>query len=76
MPPGSPSAGGLADTTGGVSGHRFRFLHPGAPDADERTTVDVDRAVPPPCAFAGAFVRPFPPRATPCPSRSGRVSAP
>lgn len=51
----------FADSTSGVSSHRFRFLHPGAPDEQGRTTVDFNRAVLPPCAFADAFICPFPP---------------
>ncbi|MFE9453177.1 DUF1684 domain-containing protein [Streptomyces sp. NPDC006739] len=51
----------FADTTSGDSSFRFRFLHPPAPDADGRTTVDLNRAVLPPCAFADHFVCPFPP---------------
>ncbi|MFJ6986938.1 MULTISPECIES: DUF1684 domain-containing protein [unclassified Streptomyces] len=51
----------FADATSGNSSFRFRFLHPAAPDAEGRTTVDLDRAVLPPCAFADAFLRPFPP---------------
>ncbi|MFI2643493.1 DUF1684 domain-containing protein [Streptomyces sp. NPDC018610] len=51
----------FADATSGHGGFRFRFLHPGAPDAEGRTTVDFNRAVLPPCAFADHFVCPFPP---------------
>ncbi|MFG2653047.1 DUF1684 domain-containing protein [Streptomyces sp. NPDC048436] len=51
----------FADTTGGVSSHRFRFLRPAAPDAEGRTTVDFNRALLPPCAFADHFLCPFPP---------------
>ncbi|WP_405633587.1 DUF1684 domain-containing protein [Streptomyces sp. NBC_00016] len=51
----------FADATSGVTSHRFRFLYSGAPDADGRTTVDFNRAVLPPCAFADAFLCPFPP---------------
>ncbi|WP_460064009.1 DUF1684 domain-containing protein [Streptomyces sp. YKOK-I1] len=51
----------FADSTSGVSSHRFRFLHPGAPDDEGRTTVDFNRAVLPPCAFTDAFICPFPP---------------
>ncbi|MGW0876962.1 DUF1684 domain-containing protein [Streptomyces sp. NPDC002740] len=50
-----------AGATGGVSSYRFRFPYSGAPDADGRTTVDLDRAVAPPCACADAFLRPCPP---------------
>ena len=41
--------------------YRFRFLYPAAPDAEGRTTVDFNRALLPPCAFADHFVCPFPP---------------
>ncbi|MEU5086928.1 DUF1684 domain-containing protein [Streptomyces sp. NPDC021356] len=51
----------FADTTSGDSSFRFRFLHPGAPDDEGRTTVDFNRAVLPPCAFADHFICPFPP---------------
>ncbi|MFI7501984.1 DUF1684 domain-containing protein [Streptomyces sp. NPDC049687] len=51
----------FADATSGMSSYRFRFLHPGAPDPHGRTRVDFNRAVLPPCAFADAFICPFPP---------------
>ncbi|WP_037860590.1 DUF1684 domain-containing protein [Streptomyces sp. NRRL S-340] len=51
----------FADTTSGDSSFRFRFLHPEAPDTEGRTTVDFNRAVLPPCAFADHFICPFPP---------------
>jgi uncharacterized protein (DUF1684 family) len=51
----------FADATGGVSSYRFRFLRPAAPDAEGRTTVDFNRALLPPCAFADHFLCPFPP---------------
>ncbi|MET8408788.1 DUF1684 domain-containing protein [Streptomyces sp. NPDC005195] len=51
----------FADATSGDSSYRFRFLRPAAPDAEGRTTVDFNRAVLPPCAFADHFVCPFPP---------------
>jgi uncharacterized protein (DUF1684 family) len=51
----------FGDTTGGTSSYRFRFLRPAAPDAEGRTTVDLNRALLPPCAFADHFVCPFPP---------------
>ena len=51
----------FADTTAGSTSHRFRFLRPAAPDAEGRTTVDFNRALLPPCAFADHFIRPFPP---------------
>ncbi|MGW1727220.1 DUF1684 domain-containing protein [Streptomyces sp. NPDC002306] len=51
----------FADATSGESSYRFRFLRPAAPDAEGRTTVDLNRALLPPCAFADHFVCPFPP---------------
>ncbi|MFF4834252.1 DUF1684 domain-containing protein [Streptomyces sp. NPDC001315] len=51
----------FADTTSGESSYRFRFLRPAAPDAEGRTTVDLNRALLPPCAFADHFICPFPP---------------
>ncbi|MFE0173896.1 DUF1684 domain-containing protein [Streptomyces sp. NPDC059002] len=51
----------FADTTSGTSSYRFRFLRPAAPDAEGRTTVDFNRALLPPCAFADHFLCPFPP---------------
>jgi uncharacterized protein (DUF1684 family) len=51
----------FADGSSGRSSHRFRFLRPAAPDAEGRTTVDFNRALLPPCAFADAFICPFPP---------------
>ncbi|MEV0242506.1 DUF1684 domain-containing protein [Streptomyces sp. NPDC050674] len=51
----------FADATSGRSSYRFRFLYPAAPDAEGRTTVDFNRALLPPCAFADHFVCPFPP---------------
>ncbi|MGA4842878.1 DUF1684 domain-containing protein [Streptomyces sp. G45] len=51
----------FADATSGTSSHRFRFLRPEAPDADGRVTVDFNRALLPPCAFADHFLCPFPP---------------
>lgn len=51
----------FGDTTSGNGSYRFRFLYPSAPDADGRTTVDLNRAVLPPCAFADHFICPFPP---------------
>ncbi|MGC0332962.1 uncharacterized protein (DUF1684 family) [Streptomyces sp. SAI-170] len=51
----------FADATSGVSSYRFRFLRPAAPDAEGRTTVDLNRALLPPCAFADHFICPFPP---------------
>ncbi|WP_338694929.1 DUF1684 domain-containing protein [Streptomyces sp. Q6] len=51
----------FADATSGAGSYRFRFLYPEAPDADGRTTVDLNRAVLPNCAFADHFICPFPP---------------
>ncbi|MET7700830.1 DUF1684 domain-containing protein [Streptomyces sp. NPDC005485] len=51
----------FADATSGGSSYRFRFLHPSAPDAEGRTTVDFNRTQLPPCAFADHFICPFPP---------------
>ncbi|OIJ64158.1 DUF1684 domain-containing protein [Streptomyces mangrovisoli] len=51
----------FADTTSGTGSFRFRFLYTAAPDAEGRTTVDLNRAVLPPCAFADHFICPFPP---------------
>ncbi|MEV0642186.1 DUF1684 domain-containing protein [Streptomyces sp. NPDC050619] len=51
----------FGDATSGDSSYRFRFLRPAAPDAEGRTTVDFNRALLPPCAFADHFICPFPP---------------
>lgn len=51
----------FGDATSGSGSHRFRFLRPAAPDAEGRTTVDFNRALLPPCAFADHFICPFPP---------------
>ncbi|MGP4045712.1 DUF1684 domain-containing protein [Streptomyces sp. 2A115] len=51
----------FSDATSGHGSYRFRFLRPAAPDADGRTTVDFNRALLPPCAFADHFICPFPP---------------
>ncbi|MFD4776179.1 DUF1684 domain-containing protein, partial [Streptomyces sp. NPDC058427] len=51
----------FADATSGNSSYRFRFLRPGAPAADGTVTVDLNRALLPPCAFADHFICPFPP---------------
>jgi uncharacterized protein (DUF1684 family) len=51
----------FGDATSGNGSYRFRFLRPAAPDADGRTTVDLNRALLPPCAFADHFICPFPP---------------
>jgi uncharacterized protein (DUF1684 family) len=44
-----------------TSGAGVRFPRPAAPDAEGRTTVDFNRALLPPCAFAHHFICPFPP---------------
>ncbi|MFE5511621.1 DUF1684 domain-containing protein [Streptomyces sp. NPDC056529] len=51
----------FADATSGRDSHRFRFLKPPAPAADGTVTVDFNRALLPPCAFADHFLCPFPP---------------
>ncbi|MFF4008820.1 DUF1684 domain-containing protein [Streptomyces sp. NPDC001717] len=51
----------FGDATGGRSSYRFRFLKPGVPGADGSITVDLNRALLPPCAFADHFICPFPP---------------
>jgi uncharacterized protein (DUF1684 family) len=51
----------FADVSSGNGSYRFRFLRPAAPDAEGRTTVDFNRALLPPCAFADHFICPFPP---------------
>ncbi|WP_250303189.1 DUF1684 domain-containing protein [Streptomyces sp. NBC_01387] len=51
----------FADATSGTSSYRFRFLRPSAPAADGGVTVDFNRALLPPCAFAEHFICPFPP---------------
>ncbi|MFD7030523.1 DUF1684 domain-containing protein [Streptomyces sp. NPDC059917] len=51
----------FGDATGGRSSYRFRFLRPGVPAADGSVTVDLNRALLPPCAFADHFICPFPP---------------
>ncbi|MFJ4684083.1 DUF1684 domain-containing protein [Streptomyces sp. NPDC091377] len=51
----------FADATSGNGSYRFRFLRPAAPDAQGRTTVDFNRTLLPPCAFADHFICPFPP---------------
>lgn len=51
----------FADATSGNSSYRFRFLRPAAPAADGSVTVDLNRALLPPCAFADHFICPFPP---------------
>ncbi|MEV8306422.1 DUF1684 domain-containing protein [Streptomyces flavidovirens] len=51
----------FADATSGDSSYRFRFLRPPAPAPDGTVTVDFNRALLPPCAFADHFICPFPP---------------
>ncbi|MFF0475815.1 DUF1684 domain-containing protein [Streptomyces sp. NPDC004284] len=51
----------FADATSGRDSYRFRFLRPEAPAADGSVTVDFNRALLPPCAFADHFICPFPP---------------
>ncbi|MEU7040030.1 DUF1684 domain-containing protein [Streptomyces varsoviensis] len=51
----------LADGTSGHDSYRFRFLRPPAPAADATVTVDFNRTLLPPCAFADHFICPFPP---------------
>ncbi|WP_405740534.1 DUF1684 domain-containing protein [Streptomyces sp. NBC_01525] len=51
----------LADATSGTESYRFRFLRPPAPAADGTVTVDLNRTLLPPCAFADHFICPFPP---------------
>lgn len=55
--------GVIADATSGTSTFRFRFLYAPmpAPDADGALTLDLNRTTLPPCAFADAFICPFPP---------------
>ncbi|WP_327693892.1 DUF1684 domain-containing protein [Streptomyces sp. NBC_00459] len=50
----------FADSTSGDGSYRFRFLRPVAPDVEGRTTVDFNRSLLPPGAFADHFVCPFP----------------
>ncbi|MFE2379090.1 DUF1684 domain-containing protein [Streptomyces sp. NPDC059398] len=51
----------FADATSGTSSYRFRFLRPSAPAADSTVSVDLNRTLLPPCAFAEHFICPFPP---------------
>ncbi|MDX3850603.1 DUF1684 domain-containing protein [Streptomyces sp. AK02-01A] len=51
----------FADTTSGKESYRFRFLRPAAPAEDGTVTVDFNRSLLPPCAFADHFICPFPP---------------
>jgi uncharacterized protein (DUF1684 family) len=53
--------GVIADATSGVDTFRFRFLYAPAPAADGSLTLDLNRTTLPPCAFADAFICPFPP---------------
>ncbi|MEU2429678.1 DUF1684 domain-containing protein [Streptomyces sp. NPDC007861] len=68
---GSPRAV-LADATSGNGGHRFRFPRLADPAGDGPVTVDFDRSLLPPCAFAAHFVRPLRPPARRSPWRSRR----
>ncbi|MFE3095260.1 DUF1684 domain-containing protein [Streptomyces sp. NPDC059248] len=49
------------DPTGGGTSYPFRFLRPRPPAADGSVTVDLNRALLPPCAFADHFICPLPP---------------
>jgi uncharacterized protein (DUF1684 family) len=51
----------FADTTSGTDSFPFRFLRPPAPAEDGTVSVDLNRALLPPCAFADHFLCPFPP---------------
>lgn len=51
----------FADATSGNGSYRFRFLRPAPPAEDGGVTVDFNRALLPPCAFADHFICPFPP---------------
>jgi uncharacterized protein (DUF1684 family) len=51
----------LADATSNTDSYRFRFLRPPAPAADGTVTVDLNRTLLPPCAFADHFICPLPP---------------
>lgn len=51
----------FADATSGNSSYRFRFLRLTALTEDGSVTVDLNRALLPPCAFADHFICPFPP---------------
>lgn len=51
----------FADGTSGQDSYRFRFLRPAPPAPDGTVTVDFNRALLPPCAFAAHFICPFPP---------------
>ncbi|MGV9314853.1 DUF1684 domain-containing protein [Streptomyces sp. NPDC003691] len=60
-----PAGPGTGTGPGGEDGpgtsYRFRFLRPRPPAADGSVTVDFNRALLPPCAFADHFICPFPP---------------
>ncbi|OEJ27609.1 hypothetical protein AS594_27125 [Streptomyces agglomeratus] len=68
----------FADATSGAGSYRFRFLRPPAPAADGVVSVDFNRALLPPCAFADHFICPFPPPGNtlpvPVPAGERRVS--
>ncbi|MEZ3161716.1 DUF1684 domain-containing protein [Microbacterium sp. BWT-B31] len=51
----------FSDATSGSESYRFRFLRIAAPAADGTTTVDLNRAYLPPCAFSDHYVCVFPP---------------
>jgi uncharacterized protein (DUF1684 family) len=51
----------FADATSDKDSYRFRFLRPAPPAADGTVTVDFNRALLPPCAFADHFICPLPP---------------
>jgi uncharacterized protein (DUF1684 family) len=53
--------GVIADATSGTGSYRFRFIRPPAPAADGSVTLDLNRALLPPCAFSDGFICPFPP---------------
>ncbi|MFJ8674536.1 DUF1684 domain-containing protein [Streptomyces sp. NPDC093589] len=66
----------LADATSGKDSYRFRFLRPPAPAEDGTVTVDLNRTLLPPCAFADHFLCPFPPPGNTLPFalRAGELS--
>ncbi|MFG3499390.1 DUF1684 domain-containing protein [Streptomyces sp. NPDC047928] len=51
----------FADATSGHGSYRFRFLRPTPPAPTGTVTVDFNRTLLPPCAFADHFICPFPP---------------
>ncbi|MFI6082319.1 DUF1684 domain-containing protein [Streptomyces sp. NPDC051217] len=51
----------FADGTSGLTSYRFRFLRPAPPAADGSVSVDLNRVLLPPCAFADHFICPLPP---------------